>query len=86
MVCFQTKNTNLGKFWRAIRLENVYIFHGHLEYFMDIGDILWLFGTFWVHLVHFSGFSIMYQEKSGNPVAGASWVEQNELLFNNIWI
>jgi hypothetical protein len=39
-------------------LENVVIFHGHLVYFTDIWDILWPFGTFWVHLVHFSGFGI----------------------------
>jgi hypothetical protein len=32
-------------------------------------DILNPFGTFCVHLVHFSGFGIMYQEKSGNPGA-----------------
>jgi hypothetical protein len=38
MVYFQTKNTNLGKFWRALDLENV--FYCHLEYFTDIGDIL----------------------------------------------
>jgi hypothetical protein len=24
-------------------------------------------GTFCIHLVHFSGFGIKYQEKSGNP-------------------
>jgi hypothetical protein len=41
MVYFQTKNPNLGKFWRALhRLENVDIFYGHLEYFKDIWDIL----------------------------------------------
>jgi hypothetical protein len=34
---------------------------------MEIGDILKQFGTFCIHLVHFSGFGIMYQEKSGNP-------------------
>jgi hypothetical protein len=34
---------------------------------MDNGDILLTFGTFCVHLVHFSGLSIMYKEKSGNP-------------------
>jgi hypothetical protein len=35
MVCFQTKKSYLGKFWRALpRWENVDIFHGHLEYFM----------------------------------------------------
>jgi hypothetical protein len=72
MVCFQTKNTNLGKFWRALYWKMfIYVFHGHLEYFMDIGDILWLFGTFCVHFVHFSGFGSMYQEKSGNPATTA---------------
>jgi hypothetical protein len=33
---------------------------------------LWPFGTFCVHLVHFSGFVIMYQEKSGNPESDAA--------------
>jgi hypothetical protein len=33
---------------------------------MAIWDILLPFGTFCVHLVHFCGFGIMYQEKSGN--------------------
>jgi hypothetical protein len=35
MVCFQTKNPNLGKFWRA--MENLGIFYDHLEYFLNIG-------------------------------------------------
>jgi hypothetical protein len=34
---------------------------------MDIWDIIRPFGTFCVHFVHFYGFGIMYQEKSGNP-------------------
>jgi hypothetical protein len=34
---------------------------------MEISDILRQFGTFCIHLVHFSGFGTMYQEKSGNP-------------------
>jgi hypothetical protein len=34
---------------------------------MAIWDILWPFGTFCIHSVHFSCFGIMYQEKSGNP-------------------
>jgi hypothetical protein len=45
----------------------VYVMYGHLEHFRGIWDILWTFGTFCVHLVHFSGLGIMYQEKSGNP-------------------
>jgi hypothetical protein len=38
------------------------IFYGYLGYFMTIWYIF-------VYLVHFSGFGIMYQEKSGNPAA-----------------
>jgi hypothetical protein len=45
-----------------------------LKYFKDIWDILRTLGIFYEHLVHFmlilyifSGFGIMYQEKSGNP-------------------
>jgi hypothetical protein len=38
-----------------------------LEYFTDIWDILKPFGNFCVHLIHFCGFGIMHQEKSGNP-------------------
>jgi hypothetical protein len=40
MVCFQTKNPNLGKFWRVLDWKKLGIFYGHLEYFMDIWDIL----------------------------------------------
>jgi hypothetical protein len=34
-------------------LENADIFYSHLEYFMDIWDILWPFGTYCAHLIHF---------------------------------
>jgi hypothetical protein len=34
---------------------------------MDFWDIQRPNGTFCVHLLHFSDFGIMYQEKSGNP-------------------
>jgi hypothetical protein len=35
--------------------------------FMAIWDIVLPFSTLCVHLVHFSGFGVMHQEKSGNP-------------------
>jgi hypothetical protein len=50
------------------RLENVDIFYGHLEYFEYIWGILWPFGKLCIDLVHFSGFGITHQQKSGNPV------------------
>jgi hypothetical protein len=67
MVSFQTKNTNLGKFWSALDWKM-------LIYFTAIWNILQPFGTFYEHCHNFvfiwyifSGFGIMYQEKSGNP-------------------
>jgi hypothetical protein len=63
MVCFQTKNPNLGKFWRVLKWKFFYIlrpsglFYGHRKYFIAIWDILWSFGTF---------FPVL-EEKSGNP-------------------
>jgi hypothetical protein len=67
MVDFQTENPKLGKFWRALDWKK-------FIYVMAIWNILWILGIFYDHLVHFvfiwyifSGFGIMYQEKSGNP-------------------
>jgi hypothetical protein len=67
MVCFQTKNPDLGKFWRVLDWKM-------FKYFMAIWNIFWRFEIFYDHSVHFvfiwyifSGFGIMYQEKSGNP-------------------
>jgi hypothetical protein len=67
MVCFQTKNPNLGKFWRALDWK-MFI------YFMAIWNILSRFEIFYGRLVHFvfigyifSGLGSMQQEKSGNP-------------------
>jgi hypothetical protein len=54
-------------------LKNVNIFYGCLEYFTDIWEILWPFGSFSAHLVYFSGIGIMYQEKSGNPEPNPSF-------------
>jgi hypothetical protein len=48
-----------------------------LGYFKGIRDILRPFGTFCVHFVHFSGFGIMRQEKSGNP-----GIVANHLIVN----
>jgi hypothetical protein len=67
MVSFQTKNTNLGKFWRATDWKM-------LIYIMAIWNILQTLEKFYDNLVHFvfiwyifAGFGIVYQEKSGNP-------------------
>jgi hypothetical protein len=65
----------------GLRWENVDIFYGHLEYFKDIWEILRPFGTFCVDLVHFSGFGIMYQQKSGNPVPRDNFAHLSNLMF-----
>jgi hypothetical protein len=64
---FSDQKSQFGKILEGPRLENVDIFYVHLGYFSEIWDILLPFGTFFVNLVHFSGFGIMHQEKSGNP-------------------
>jgi hypothetical protein len=46
MVSFQTKNPNLGKYWRALDWKM-------LIYFMAIWNILQTFGIFYDQLVHF---------------------------------
>jgi hypothetical protein len=38
--CFQTKNPNLGKFWRTLVWKKMDLFYDHWEYFTDIRDIL----------------------------------------------
>jgi hypothetical protein len=60
MVCFQTQNPNLGKFWRALDCKMV-------VYFMVILYILWPFGNVVVLWYIFPRFGILCQEKSGNP-------------------
>jgi hypothetical protein len=65
MVCFQTKNSNLGKFWRAF--EFVGIFYDHLEYFMAIWYNLWPFGIVCDNLVYFTQFGMFGPRKIWQP-------------------
>jgi hypothetical protein len=69
MVCFQTKNPNLGKFWRVFLWKI-------LVYFMTIWSILRSSEILNGHLVYFvviwyifPNFGILDQEKSGNPTS-----------------
>jgi hypothetical protein len=47
MEYFQTKNRNLGKFWRVLQWKM-------LVYFMEILSILRTFDVFYGHLVYFA--------------------------------
>jgi hypothetical protein len=62
MVYFQTKNHNLGIFWRILKWKKwpFGIFDSHLVYLKDILYIFWSFGIFF-------RFGMLDQEKSGNP-------------------
>jgi hypothetical protein len=53
MVCFQTKNPNLGKFWRVLdwKMFICIIFYGDLGDFMTISYHLYSFGPFFQVLV-----------------------------------
>jgi hypothetical protein len=67
MVCFQTKNPNLGKFWRALEWKMQ-------VYFVVIWNILRAFGNLWpfgnVVIIWYilPHFGILCHEQSGNPV------------------
>jgi hypothetical protein len=65
MVHFKQKIPNLGEFGSVLQWKM-------LVYYMVIGSIIQIFGIFYGPLVpfwSFSRFGILYEEKSGNPVA-----------------
>jgi hypothetical protein len=72
MEYFQTKNPNLGKFWRVLQWNM-------LVYFMDIwsiyGQLVYVVVIWYI----FPHFGMLYQEKSGNPVVRASVSCFNEI-------
>jgi hypothetical protein len=74
MVCFQTKNPNLGKLWRVLLWKI-------LGYFLTIWSILRPLEIFYGHLVYIvviwyilPRFGILDQEKSGNPACEAKTI------------
>jgi hypothetical protein len=58
MVYFQTKNPNLGKFWRALEWKIVVYFMTICNIFIVIWLNLWPFGIVSGHLVYFSHFGM----------------------------
>jgi hypothetical protein len=66
IVCFQTKNTHLGKFWRALELKMLAYFmtilniYGHLAQFMAVWNLECVVCG---HLVHFSRFGMFGPRK-----------------------
>jgi hypothetical protein len=73
MVYFQTKNLNLGKFWRGLAMGEVGVFYGHLVFLLSFGRyIVGPCGLFYGHSGYFSSFGKFCQEKSGNPGSAVS--------------
>jgi hypothetical protein len=73
-VYFQTKNPNLGKFYRAFDWKMLIYFMTILEHFTDIWDILWPFGTFSVNLVPCFQFWYHAPRKIWQPcIARETW-------------
>jgi hypothetical protein len=70
---FSNQKYQFGQILEGFRGENVDIFYGLWEYFMDIWDILLPFGTFVViwyfcgHLVHFFWFGYHVPTKTWQP-------------------
>jgi hypothetical protein len=68
MVYFQTKNPSLGKFLKALDWKM-------LVYFIDMCNILLIFGIFYYHLVHITLiwyiFPFFCTEKNLSTVVGA---------------
>jgi hypothetical protein len=68
MAYFQTKNLNLGKFWRVLQWTMLLYFVIIGSYvFTAIWYILLAFVIFYGYLIYFSYFGMLYKEKSGNP-------------------
>jgi hypothetical protein len=73
MVYFQTKNPNLGKFWRvlqstilALEWKRFGIFYGHLEYTVPFG--IFTYGHLAIGDI-FHRFGTLCPEKAGNPAS-----------------
>jgi hypothetical protein len=64
---FQTKNPNLGKFWRALEWK---ILVYNMAIWNILGPFVIIYGRlvlFFVHLVYFPNLVCLDQGKSGNP-------------------
>jgi hypothetical protein len=65
MVCFLTKNPNLGKFLEGLAI--LVYFMTIWSIFTAIGNILWPFGIFCGNLVYFSPFGYFGPRKIWQP-------------------
>jgi hypothetical protein len=91
MVYSQTKNPNLGKFYRALHWKMLMDFMAicnilrKLGYFMTSWYILWPIGTFCVHLVHFFRFWYHVSRKIWQPWAFPTKMRAPIFLRDSVW-
>jgi hypothetical protein len=67
MVCFQTKNLYLGRFWRALKWKMLVYFMVIWNNLRPFGIFLWTFGTFYGQLVYFCPFGYIVSRKIWQP-------------------
>jgi hypothetical protein len=67
MVYFQTKNTNLGKIWRALEWKMLLHFMTIWNIFWSFWNNLWPFGIVCGHLVYFSRFGRVWTKRIWQP-------------------
>jgi hypothetical protein len=78
MAYFQTKNPDLGKFWRVLQWKMLVFYMAIWVYFIAIWYFcghyvyLWLFGVFF-------RYGMVYQAKSGNPAADAKLTKNEKM-------
>jgi hypothetical protein len=58
----------------------------HLEYFTAIGHTLWAFGNIVAIWYIFPSFSVLYQEKFGNPALLANKRQLLKLVISNMYL
>jgi hypothetical protein len=82
MAYFQTKKSNLGKFWRVLQWKMLVYFmviwsvYCHLLYIVVIRYILWLFCVFFP-------FGNLYHEKSSNRESKAIFKRDKKHTFES---
>jgi hypothetical protein len=71
MVYFQTKNPNLGKFWKVLQWKMM-VFLDHFVYFTAKWYILWSFGIFFPlwHVVPCHWADVLFFQLGGRHLAG----------------
>jgi hypothetical protein len=93
MACFQTKDSNLGKFWRALQWQMLVYFMAIRSILRSYGTfcgfwyILWPFGIFCGLLVYFVAFwYILWPFSIFSPVLVCCTLKNMATLFPDTYV